>query len=388
MESLLLVIAGLLWVPRLVAQLLLVALLLALALLFGHFTLGRRLRSWRLRGWRRLVWATIGGLGFLLAGLVFIDLLLFAPALHIALDQIELRSGLDLNFRGARGSLLAGRLELDHVTLRRTSPGLDLDLTVRQLVLDVDMLQLHRPALPVALVRAVGVRGSIVRREAGASPPLAPFVIDQLQLEDLQVDLEDPITAPFRSLSIGLETLEIHPLRSDFAMLDLLCRSEGRGRARGHAFAAAPSTWHARGVPIGPSAHKLGAVGRWLRGGDLDLTLRCGDDHDPDIVPIAIDLHLRDFKIAPPGDSGRHLPASRVAHALVDLGPDIRLHLDLDLPRARFHGARNVAQLGLWDGAIAAWNRALAPRLSLPRDELRLLGLDPPTRDLPPAPRN
>ena len=375
MESLLLVVAELVSVPRLVALALLVVLIAAAALFVGHLAVGRQLHAWPLRWWRRLVWTTIGGLGFMLAGLVFIDLLLFAPALRIALDQIELRSGLDVGFHSATGSLLMGRLELHEVTLRRSSSGLDISLTAQELSLDVDMLQLYRSALPITLVRAVGVRGTIVRRDGGLPAVTRPFVIDRLELEDVQIDFEDTINAPFRSLPIVFTSLKLSPLRSDFVMLDALCGSEASGSARGYSFGAGGHAWQARGIPIGPAAHKLGAAGRWIRGGDLDLTLRCGADRDAESVPFAVDVRLHDFKIAPPGDSGRHAAASQVANALAGLGPDFSLHFEFELPRERFRGASNVGQLGLWEGGILAWNLAIGAKLELSKEELRVLGL-------------
>ena len=375
MDSLLLVVAELLSVPRLVAAALLVALGGATLLAIGHIVLGGRLRPAALRWWRRLVWTAIGAFGLSLIGLLLIDLLLFAPALRIALDQIELRSGVDIGFHSARGSLFTGRLELGEVTVRRAGQGLDFTLTIRELALDVDMLRLHRAALPLTRVRAVGVRGSLVRREGGPLAPVRPFVIDRLELVDVQVEFEDMITAPFRSLPLEFEALTIAPLRSELAMLDVLCNSEARGSARGYGFGAGGHAWHARAVPVGPAAHKLGAAGRWIRGGDLDLTLGCGGDYEGDEVRLEVDLRLHNFKIAPPGDSARHLPASRVAEALSKLGPELQLRFAFGLPRERFRGATNVDQLGLWDGAIQAWNVELGAKLGLGREELLMLGL-------------
>ena len=374
-DSLLLVVAELVSVPRLVAGMLMLALASGLLLSFGHLALGRRARRRTLRWWRRLLWTTIGVLGLLLAGLLLIDLFLFGPALRIALDQIELRSGVDVSFRSARGSLFTGHLELDEVTVRRSGEGLAFSLTIRELVLDVDMARLHHEALPIAVVRAVGVRGSLVRREGGPARTVRPFVIERLELEDVQIDFEDTITAPFRSLPLEFETLAISPLRSEFAMLDALCGSEARGSARGYSFGAGAHAWTARAIPIGPAAHKLGAAGRWIRGGDLDVTLRCDGDHDGEAVPLLVDLRLHNFKIAPPGDSGRHLAASKIAGALAGLGPALQVRFGFSLPRERFRGATNVGQLGLWDGAIHAWNVELAGRLGLTVEELKMLGL-------------
>lgn len=376
-EAVLLVVAELLSVPLAVAATLVCVLGGAALLLLGHLLLRGRARTGLLRWWRRLIWTAIGGFGLLVIGLLVVDLLLFAPALRLALDQIELRSGVDITFQGARGSLFLGRLELDDVTVRRAGgESLDFSLTIRSLAIDVDMLALHRRPLPVERVRVVGARGELVRREAGdGPPPLHDFEIAELELEDIQLDLQDTIAAPFRSLSLALERYRVAPLRSEFVMYDVLCASEGRGSARGHAFSAGPRGWVARGVPIGPAAHKLGAAGRWIRGGDIDLSLRCSPGGDPEQIAFELDLGLHDFKIAPPGDSGRHLPASRLATALAALGPELQVRFGIQLPRERFRGATTVAQLGLWDAAVQAWNVELGGRLGLSREELLMLGL-------------
>jgi hypothetical protein len=374
-DSLLLVVAELVAVPRLVAAVLLLALGGGAALVLIQLLLAGRLRSRVLRWWRRLLWAAVGVFGLSLLGLLLIDLLLFAPALRIALDQIELRSGLDITFERADGNVFTGRLELTGVGIRRSGGGLDVALTIREVALDVDMLGLHRDALPLSLVRAVGVRGSLVRRDAGEAAPTRPFVIAELALEDVQIDFEDAINAPFRSLPLEFDQLRVSPLRSEFAMLDVLCGSEARGSARGYGFGAGGQAWHARGIPIGPAAHKFGAAGRWIRGGDLDVTLRCDGDRDAEQVPLTIDLRLHNFKIAPPGDGARNLPASRIAAALAGLGPEMQLRFGFAIARERFRGASNVGRLGLWEGAIQAWNVELGTRLGLSREELLVLGL-------------
>jgi hypothetical protein len=376
-EAVLLVVAELLSVPLVVAATLLCILGAALLLLLGHLVLRRRTRTVLRRWWRRIVWTAIGGLGLLVAGLVLIELFLFAPALRIALDQIELRSGVDITFQSASGSLFLGRLVLGDVTVRSNSVrNVDFSLTIRSLELDVDMLHIYRAAMPVELVRAAGVRGELVRRESGGGvPTMHAFDITRLELEDVQIDFQDTIGAPFRSLSLALVRLVIAPLRSEYAMHDVLCASEARGSARGYAFTAGPKGWQTRSVPIGPAAHKLGAAGRWIRGGDIDLTLTCIPDPDPEQIALDLDLRLHDFKIAPPGDSGRHLPASRLAAALAALGPELEVHVGLRLARERFHGATNIGQLGLWEAAIQGWNLELGGRLGLGREELLMLGI-------------
>ena len=373
----LLVVAELLSVPLVIAATLLCILGGAALMLLGQLLMHRRVSAGLLRWWRRLVWTAIGGFGLLVIGLVLVELLLFAPALRIALDQIELRSGVDITFQAAHGSLFLGRLTLEDVTVRRGGgQGVDFSLAIRSLELDVDMLHIYRRAVPVQLVRVVGVRGELTRRETrGTSHPLHAFEVARLELEDVQIDFQDTIGAPFRSLSLVLDHFRVAPLRSEFAMHDVLCTSEASGSARGYAFTAGPRGWQTRAVPLGPAAHKLGAAGRWIRGGDIDLGLACTSNSDPEQIALDLDLRLHDFKIAPPGDSGRHLPASRLATALAALGPEIQVRFGIRLARERFRDATNIGQLGLWEAAVSAWNVELGGRLGLSREELLMLGL-------------
>src|SRR5690606_19009228 len=117
------------------------------------------------------------------------------------------------------------------------------------------------------------------------------------------------------------------------------------------------------------------AAGRWIRGGDIDLSLACSPGVDPEQIALELDLRLHDFKIAPPGDSGRHLPASRLATAIAALGPELQVRFGIRLARERFRDATNIGQLGLWEAAISAWNVELGGRLGLSREELLMLGL-------------
>ena len=122
MESLLLVVAELLTVPLLAALALGVEALGVLVLGVGTALVRPRssARPLLVRWWRRFVWTTTAVLGLVLAGLVLVDLLLFETGVRLALDQVEQRSGIDIGFERARGSVFTGRLELTGVTARRT----------------------------------------------------------------------------------------------------------------------------------------------------------------------------------------------------------------------------------------------------------------------------
>lgn len=378
MESLLLVVAELLTVPLLAALALGVEALGVLVLGVGTALVRPRssARPLLVRWWRRFVWTTTAVLGLVLAGLVLVDLLLFETGVRLALDQVEQRSGIDIGFERARGSVFTGRLELTGVTARRGGPGAEFSLAVREVVLDVDMTKIFRREVPLELVRVDGVRGDIVRRGGGPAPrPQHAFAVDRVELTDIDVRFEDEIGALFQSLPIRFEHFNVGPLRSEDAMLGVLCRSDARGQARGYGFAAGGGSWRALDVPLGPAAHKLGPAGRWIRSGDVDVSITCLESQDPTLVALEVALRLHDFQIAPPGDGGRNMPASRIAAAITRLGPDIRVRSTVQLARDNFRGASNVGQLGLWEGATRAWNVDLGAQLGLSGDDLVILGV-------------
>lgn len=384
MESLLLVVAELLTVPLLAALGLLVEGAGLVVLAIGTAVVRPRssVRPVLVRWWRRVVWTATGVLGLLLAALVFVDLVLFETGVRLALDQVEQRSGIDIGFERARGSVFTGRLELSGMTARRTGAGADFSLAVREVVLDVEMTGILGREVPLELLRVEGVRGDFVRRDATTTTrPEHAFRARRVELVDVELRFEAEIGAPLQSLPIRFDHFTIAPLRSEDAMLDVLCGSDARGQARGYGFTAGAGSWRTRDIPLGPAAHKLGPAGRWIRSGDVDVSLTCLESQDPTRVALAVELRLHDFKIAPPGDSGRHLPASRIAAAIARLGPEIRVRSTVLLARDRFRGATNLGQLGLWEGAIQAWNVDLVGQLGLGADDLRLLGVGGELRD-------
>lgn len=378
-EALLIVVAELMAVPLLVAAALLFELVGAAILGAGHIVLWRgRLRPTRLlRWWRRAVWTLTGVLGFVLTALVFVDLVLYEPGLRLLLDQVERTSGVDVCFERARGNLFTGHVHLEGVTIRHRN-GADLALSISRLDIDIAMLRLFEREVPITALELHGVRGSIVRnRSPGVGQPggARNFVIERLSVDDLAVEFEDLAGAPTRVLPLALEHLEIAPLRSEYALVDLLCNTRARGRARGNAFVAEAGAWSVRDIPLGAQGSVgLGQAGKWLRGGTLDLTLTCIDPA-ADPLRLHVDLGLSGFRVGPPNDGGRRPALQRIATAFARLDPRLELQFELELGRHRLRGVASAAQVGLWDMGVLEYNVQLGRRLGLDEDDLRLLGL-------------
>lgn len=374
MEALILVVAELMAIPLLIAAALLFEVAGAALILLGQAIAWRGARPTRLlRWWRRLVWTLTGVLGFVLASLIFVDLVLYEHGLRLLLDQVERTSGVDVGFERGRGNLFTGLVQLEGVTVRHRN-GADVALTIDRLEIDIAMLRIFGGAVPISNLELHGVRGSIVRNKAQGTgrPPGRGFVVERLLVDDLAIDFEDLAGGPVRVLPLALDRLEMTPLRSDLAVVDLLCHTTARGRARGNPFAAEAGAWRVDGIALG--GLRLGAASKWLRGGALDVAVRCKDDRADPFV-LAVDVGLSGFQLVPPGELTRRTIAQRLAAALSRLGPRIDLELSLELPRDRLAGVASAAHAGLWDLGVQAYNLELSRRMGLGKDELPLFGL-------------
>lgn len=378
MEALLIVVAELMAVPLLVAAVLLFEFVGAAALGAGYLVLwrGRRRPTPGLRWWRRVVWTLTGVLGLVLTTLVFVDLVLYEPGLRLLLDQVERTSGVDVCFERARGNIFTGYVHLEGVTIRHRD-GADLALTIGRLDIDIAMLRLFERDVPITELRLHGVRGSIVRNRALRVGQFGGrgFVIEHLVVDDLAIDFEDLAAAPTtRVLPLTLELLESAPLRSEYALVDVLCHTRARGRARGNPFLADAGAWSVRDIPLTPyGVVGLGAVGRWVRDGNLDISVHCLTP-DSDLLRLRIGLDLSGVRASPPvGD--RRTAAQRIAAAFSNLGPSLKLQFDLELERERLRGVASAEQIDLWDLGVQQYNRQLGRRLGLGPEEMNLLGL-------------
>jgi hypothetical protein len=377
-EALLLVVAELMAIPLLVAAALLFEVAGLAVIGLGALLVGRRARPTALvRWWRRGVWTLTGVLGFLLAALVFVDLALYEPGLRLLLGQVERSSGVDLYFERARGNIFTGEVHLEGVTIRHHGAGADVDLSIERLDIDIAMLRLFEPRVPITGLELHGVRGALVREGGRAAERRRGrgFVIEQLIVDDLAVDFEDRAVAPIRLLPVAVDHLEIAPLRSDAALVDLLCHTSARGRARGNTFVARPGAWSVDHIPLGlQDSARLGTMGKWLRGGQLDVDLTCLDA-GADPLALGVDVGLSGFQVAPPEGTGRRALAQKIAAAVTRVGPRVELHLRLEIDRGRLVGVASASEIGLLDLGIQEYNLELGKRLGLGRDELYLLGV-------------
>jgi hypothetical protein len=376
-EALLLVVAELMAVPLLVAAALLFELAGVALIGLGTLLLGRRARPSRLvRWWRRGVWTLTGVLGFLLLALVFIDLALYEPGLRLLLDQVERSSGVDLCFERARGNIFTGEVHLEGVTIRHHDAAADVDLAIDRLDIDIAMLRLFEAQVPITELTLHGVRGTLVREGARATRRHGRgFVIEHLVVDGLAVEFEDRASAPVRVLPVAIDHLETAPLRSDAALVDLLCHTSARGRARGLAFTADPRAWRVSNIPLGLNdSARLGTLGKWLRGGQLDVVLDCLDAN-ADPFALGVDVGLSGFQVAPPADTGRRALAQKIAAAVARVGPRLELRLRLEIDHDRLVGVSSASEIGLLDLGIQEYNLELGRRFGLGKDELYLLGV-------------
>lgn len=335
----------------------------AVALRLPGLGLLRRIRSWI---------ATLSMT--LLVTAVAADLFFFDAAVRYVLTRLDDAAGLEIDLDGAQGSFLAGRVELLGLVVRRVGAnesdgdGNALDLRADRLAIDVAMLEVLAPQKRVQSLEIEGLRGRVERREVGTgkSSVRRSFRVDTLALSDVAIEFADHTRDRPIEVELKLDSLEAAPVRSDFALFDLLYGATGSGTVDGLPFEVASvedargrtTTWRAPRLPLVLVMPYLGAGGRYVQGGHVGVEVQ--DQWLTGVDPPEISMHYRmvlhDLKIALPEDLGARERAFAVPLSLAveRLGREIPLEFAVELDEERFRGALSLEAIGLWQAASGA----------------------------------
>lgn len=188
--------------------------------------------------WSAGILLGLGVLG-LMATWVFFD-----PILRYGLARAEEKTGVEINYDAARGNLLAGRVALEGVTMRRAKgSGLDFDLSARQAEVNVALLTLLDGEVRIEHARVEGVRGRLdlpEKKEGNAGDverrEKRAFRIDDLGVKDVALNI---VPRGQEGYPLMIAQAEVMPLRSRTALFDLLFRSNLQAEVAGQPLSVA-----------------------------------------------------------------------------------------------------------------------------------------------------
>lgn len=230
------------------------------------------------------------GLVLTIGGLVLVNTLFFESAIRQVVGLVARRTGTQLDFRSVSGNLFTGRFAFENVSAKRVSDTKNsFALKVDSLNGKVDLRTLLVGPISLTRLSIATVSGTFHQQEmqrtggnahdAGQIRPKRRFRIEDLALHDVDVTLSNGDRAP---VALSLKSVTSMPFRSNFAVFDLLFRSNVAGQIDGHEISIATRSteggritqWRMPDLPIASvSAFVSRPPIGWMREGTLSVSV-------------------------------------------------------------------------------------------------------------------
>lgn len=247
------------------------------------------------KGWTgmlRVVTAVaLAGIVLTVGGLVLVNTVLFDPVVRQVVGLVAKRTGTELEFKSVSGNLFTGRFAFEDITARRVSDTKgSFNLKVASLSGDIDLQTLLFGPVSLRRLSVDTVSGTFhdpekrkasenVQDDDGRTRTKRRFRIEDLTLRNVDVALSKGDGAP---VALSLKSVSSMPFRSNFAVFDLLFRSNVVGQIDGRDISISTrdadggrvTQWRMPDLPIASVRHLVAKppIG-WLREGTLTVSV-------------------------------------------------------------------------------------------------------------------
>jgi len=350
---------------------------------------------------RWLVIASLSLLGLTIAAALVINAWFVDDLLRWALARQERHSGVHVECEKISASLWSGRYELSGVRVTRSNhPAGEIDLSARSVTVTLPVWSAWKRTVPIRSLGVDGLRGRYhlgrpVERK-GSQPEDAPgrrsspdlerkparhFEIDTLEITDLAVEVaDDPRRKPL-ALPITIAHMTSSPLRSDWALFDILFRSNADGSLFGRPFKISSSgddagrvtAWSASDLPVEALNATIGGPFSLITQGRCDVQVtdrwRLGADH---VIEMDWKIILHDLHCEVPAElTGIRRTMAIAVVAMLNANPkQVPLGFTLHIDRNRFEGTTTLEAAGLWQAVDEALMRKLAEMTGLAPEKI------------------
>ena len=327
-----------------------------------------------------------GLLVFGAVAIVVLNTFLFEPTVTWFAGKVSERSGIEIAFDEAQGSLLSGKLELTGLQIeRRNTSKAEYELSAEKVALDVDVLSLALGTASLSMLAVDGASGEFWSKPKppGTASPGAPrknFEIAQLSLSNISIGLNRPNAA---RASLTIDEMVSAPFRSRYAVFDVFFRSNIVASIDGYPVVISTdrggdgqkTKWVLKDLPAASVRHYVDkAPFSWFEQGTVDVVV--DDDWKTGDTP-EIDLDwrivLKRVKVAPPENTGViqrtiSAPVTKYINARQD---DIDLRFRTVMNKQQFMNKSSLDATGLWGAVLEGTARAIAERTELKSDEVK-----------------
>lgn len=329
----------------------------------------------------RLIALTLAALAGLVVALVLvINFFFFEYSVRFVLGKVESRTAIVTDCEEVDGFLLFGQVSLVNCSIRRPiHPSSTFELVVAEVDVDLRITSMLGTAT-LDTARVVGLSGWIQadRNQAAGETggdkerPRREFEIKNLLVSDVRLKLSgiNPDGNRF-DVPIGIDRLEVEPLRSRLALFDLLFRSNAAGTLDGAPFQLSSSgmpdgrqtEWRAEKVPIASFGSMTGGILSWFSSGSVNIYV---DDEwqRSDTTTIDMDWRLRfsDIEVAPPPGTGAvtRFVTAPLTRYVNSFDGDFPLEFAMVLNENQFEYQSSLAAAGVWSAVGEAADNAMS----------------------------
>ncbi len=217
---------------------------------------------------------------FLFSLLLLTNTFFFEPAVRFALRCVEKQSGIAITFEKAEGDFRSGYLKLDQITVvRRNHPVSNIDLKAEQADLVLSLPDLLRKNFVFDSLNVSGLKGSWDQISKGDKlKPKHRFMINDLQIVNADIAFCNYSKSKNALKTvIHLDQARIKPLRSRWAIYDLLFRGNVKGSVDHSPFEirtnGSDNIFHMENISVDLAAEVWGAPFDWFDSGSVDIRI-------------------------------------------------------------------------------------------------------------------
>ena len=316
----------------------------------------------------------------IVGALAIINRFYFADSVRMVFGLLERRAGVEADCAEIGGSVFAGRISLDNCTIFRTGhPGTEFDLNLNHVEFDLELSSLFGTA-EIRTASITGLKGSVSRHNAegdangdeAVGKPRRSFVIQELVIKDVEIRLSGLNKDGGRfELPVNVASATSAPLRSRYALFDILFRSDATGEIAGAEFeirtagdaSGRETSWRASDVPVASFGAVAGGVLSWFRDGVVDVSV---DDTWRREGQLEIDmdwnLRFRNVEVEARDTAGviTRLSTGPIVDYVNSHDGEFPFEFQMVINESQFEYKSSLAAAGLWTAVGESVNSVLA----------------------------
>lgn len=337
--------------------------------------------------------------------LTVINMWFLDDVVRYLLRQQQQRTAIVITAEHISGNLFTGHFRADGVTVhRRDHPAGLIDLTIGRVETQIAVWRVLANPRVVESVTVTHVRGRFERGVCGVPPTQKPwnnggveitvtkagvtiddrarrerraFRINSLNVRDSELVYTDHTRKTPLVIPITLTSLTAQPLRSDWAVFDVLFRSNATGTIAGSPLTIATSgddlgretQWHIDALPVAVLAGQIGGPFTLLSEGTADVHVvdqwQRSDDARVIVMDWSVVLHNVRAELPESPSPLMALLGEPVVAFINDQSASIPLSFHVAIDENRFQGAASAEAAGMWQVIAETVAASLAEKLGI-----------------------